>query len=464
VRVPRGHVDADEAHPGVLEERARAGGEIDQAGAHAHYHVGLASQGVGRPGAGHAEPAHGQLAVGQGALAGRGLGHGQPEPGRQSRQLVLGLGVVHPTAGHHERPLGRAEESDRSVELGLRGWPAGHVPGVRLEEPLGVRARLGLHVLVQGDRDRPRLGRVEEDPKRLGQRVEELLGPGDPVEEGAEWAKGVVDAQVSLLWVLQRLHHRALAPIGEGVGGQEQHRHAGDGRRSGAGEQVRRAGADRRRARERGEQVARAREEESNFNRQILYRESDVGRPKVDAARESLAAFDSACSIDAVRRRLEGPGAVRETVAGSDFVVSAADWPAHDIERWVNLACFAEGVPFISMSHAPPAARVGPLYVPGLTGCFACQEQTYRAEYPEYDHLVAQRRGRPSPAATLGPVCAFVGGQVALEALHQITGLCAPSTRGASYIYDLRTMTVTREAVPRLPDCPVCGAGAAPGT
>ena len=204
--------------------------------------------------------------------------------------------------------------------------------------------------------------------------------------------------------------------------------------------------------------------EESNFNRQILYRESDVGRPKVDAACESLAAFNSACSISALPRRLDSPEAVQETVAGSDFVVSAADWPAHDIERWVNLACFAEGVPFISMSHAPPTARVGPLYVPGLTGCFACQEQSYRGDYPDYDHLVEQRRGRPSPAATLGPVCAFVGGHVALEALHQITGLCAPSTLGASSVYDLRTMTVTREAVPRQPDCAVCRAGAAPGT
>ena len=48
-----------------------------------------------------------------------------------------------------------------------------------------------------------------------------------------------------------------------------------------------------------------------------------------------------------------------------DFVVNGADWPAHDIERWVNAACFELGVPFITMSHSPPVARVGPLYVPG---------------------------------------------------------------------------------------------------
>ena len=158
-------------------------------------------------------------------------------------------------------------------------------------------------------------------------------------------------------------------------------------------------------------------------------------------------------------RRLESVDAVREEVEGFDFVVNGADWPAHDIERWVNAACFELGVPFITMSHSPPVARVGPLYVPGTTGCFECQEQTYRDAYPLYDELVEQRRGRPSEAATLGPVCAFVGGQVALETLHQLTGRRARRPRSA-----WRTsMTCARcEVTPRAgaarpaPDCAVC--------
>jgi molybdopterin/thiamine biosynthesis adenylyltransferase len=197
--------------------------------------------------------------------------------------------------------------------------------------------------------------------------------------------------------------------------------------------------------------------EESNFNRQILYRESDIGRVKVEAAAEALAAFNSSCALTPVARRLEGVDAIAEVIDGSDFVVNAADWPAHDIERWTNAACFAARVPFITMSHAPPVARVGPMYVPGETGCYACQEESYRATHPLYDELVEQHRGRPSPAPTLGPVCAFIGGQVALEVLHQVTGLVPPATLGAAHIYDLRTMAVTREAVPRLAGCTVCG-------
>jgi ribosomal protein S12 methylthiotransferase accessory factor len=128
----------------------------------------------------------------------------------------------------------------------------------------------------------------------------------------------------------------------------------------------------------------------------------------------------------------------------------------------VNLACFRAGLPTITMSHSPPVARVGPLYVPGTTGCFECQERSYRRSYPLYDEIVAQRRGRRSPAATLGPVCAFVGGQVALEALHHLTGLCSPVTLGVAYLYDLRTMQIVREPVARDLSCPVCGPVADP--
>ena len=197
--------------------------------------------------------------------------------------------------------------------------------------------------------------------------------------------------------------------------------------------------------------------EESNFNRQILYRERDIGRPKAEAAAEALAQFDSSCRLTTVPRRLESVDAVREVAEGIDFVVNGADWPAHDIERWVNAACFDADVPFITMSHSPPVARVGPLYVPGLTGCFECQERTYRDAFPLYDELVEQRRGRPSEAATLGPVCAFIGGQVALETVHHLTGLFRPASLGTSYVYDLRTMEVTREAVPQVARCEICG-------
>jgi hypothetical protein len=62
----------------------------------------------------------------------------------------------------------------------------------------------------------------------------------------------------------------------------------------------------------------------------------------------------------------------------------------------------------------------------------------------------------PAPAATLGPACGMIGGQVGIEVMHLLTGLAKPSTLGTAHIFDLRTMEIEREEVVPAPDCPVC--------
>ncbi len=195
----------------------------------------------------------------------------------------------------------------------------------------------------------------------------------------------------------------------------------------------------------------------SNLNRQVLYGEADVGRPKVVAAAKRLQSFSSRLRLTALEKRLESEGEIAKLIEGYDMVIDAVDWPSHEIERWVNSACFSTGVPYIAMSHFPPVARVGPLYVPGKTGCFLCQEAAYRRAYPLFDTAIDQLRGKESPAATLGPGAGLVGNLVALEILHHLTGLAEPATLGAAVTVDLRTMVVEREDVPREADCLVCG-------
>ncbi len=196
----------------------------------------------------------------------------------------------------------------------------------------------------------------------------------------------------------------------------------------------------------------------SNLNRQVQYGEGDIGSPKVDVMAARLRAFNGEMKVNASARRMESQADVAELIAGADLVVDAADWPPHELEHWCNAACFEARIPYIAMSHFPPVVRVGPLYVPGETGCFACQDIRYRAEYPLYDVAIEQLRAKPSPAATLGPACGLAGGLVAAEVMHQVTGLVPPPMLGAGFVFDLRTLEVERYEVVPQPGCPVCRA------
>lgn len=197
--------------------------------------------------------------------------------------------------------------------------------------------------------------------------------------------------------------------------------------------------------------------EMSNLNRQIQYSEADIGSLKAEIMAERLRAFNSNIRVTAVCERIESQAELAAFIEGATFVVGSADWPPFVIEGWCNAACFEAGIPYITMNQMPPLVRIGPLYVPGRTGCFECQAMRYRREYPLLDVVIEQRRGFEPQAVTLGPASGTIGGLVGMEVLHFLTGVIEPASMGVGLTLDCRTMTLEREPVIRESDCPVCG-------
>lgn len=194
----------------------------------------------------------------------------------------------------------------------------------------------------------------------------------------------------------------------------------------------------------------------TNLNRQLLYGRADVGRPKVEVAAEAIAAFNPSIRVEPVAVRASSTDDVARFVDDCDLVVLTADWPMHDLPRWVDRSCQRTGIPWIGASQVPPLVRVGPTYAPGRTACLECQERAARRAFPLYDELAAWREAHPLAAATLGWASGLIGSLLAGEVIHELAGNVEPATMGTAVSVDLRTLAVFRDPVPRDPACPAC--------
>jgi molybdopterin-synthase adenylyltransferase len=111
--------------------------------------------------------------------------------------------------------------------------------------------------------------------------------------------------------------------------------------------------------------------EQSNLCRQVLFSESDVGRKKVQIAKEILECKNSSTVIEAVDTEVSEDN-IEKLVQGSDFVVLSADSPPYLIQKWVNQACIRQNIPFFNVGYSEGTGIIGPLVVPHQTACLAC--------------------------------------------------------------------------------------------
>ncbi|MGW0810697.1 TOMM precursor leader peptide-binding protein [Nonomuraea sp. NPDC002799] len=190
----------------------------------------------------------------------------------------------------------------------------------------------------------------------------------------------------------------------------------------------------------------------SNLHRQHLYTVRDLGAPKTAAATRTLLDHCPELKVRQVERRITGP---EDVVTDADLVVNTVDTPQPHIRRWVNLACVQAGTPFVTGGFNQHTGLLGPLVVPGKTGCLACQERALAGRYDAAELPVADNAGRIIPS--FGPLCGVVSGMLASEVIRYLTGTGAPAIEGRSVWLDLLTLTTTAWEYDRLPGCEVCG-------
>ncbi len=87
----------------------------------------------------------------------------------------------------------------------------------------------------------------------------------------------------------------------------------------------------------------------SNLNRQFIFNESQLGKLKVDMAKNYFEKMNSKCNITAINKKIESIEDIDEIIKDVDIVINAIDTPAIESNRWVSYSCYKNKKPFFQV-------------------------------------------------------------------------------------------------------------------
>ena len=186
--------------------------------------------------------------------------------------------------------------------------------------------------------------------------------------------------------------------------------------------------------------------EESNLQRQVLFGQSDIGRPKIEVALERLREINPLIEIAAHQSRIDSANAMT-LLADYDLVVDGSDnFPTRYL---VNDACVLAGIPDVYGSIFRFEGQVSVFW--GARG------PCYRCLFPEPPPpgLV------PSCAegGVLGVLPGIIGSLQANEVIKLVLGVGDPLV-GRLVIFDALSLRFRELRLKKSLQCPVCSAQA----
>lgn len=182
--------------------------------------------------------------------------------------------------------------------------------------------------------------------------------------------------------------------------------------------------------------------EVSNLQRQIMHYTADIGRPKVESARDKLLQMNPDIKVTIINQRLEDE-ALRTQVRAADVVIDTTD---NFTSRFaLNRLCVSEKKPLVSGSV---------IRMEGQVTTFRAD----RTDSPCY-HCLYKEAGELGETCTqngvLAPAVGIIGSIQATEAIKVITGM-GQDLCGRLLLMDAFTMEWRSLKLKKDPKCPVC--------
>ncbi|MGO9605105.1 MAG: HesA/MoeB/ThiF family protein [Candidatus Binataceae bacterium] len=160
----------------------------------------------------------------------------------------------------------------------------------------------------------------------------------------------------------------------------------------------------------------------SNLARQIIYRESDLGKSKAQSAAHHLREQFPGLEVEAHTAAFDSGNAARFT-ATHDFLIDATDNPA--AKFLINDAALETHRPFVYGGVLGMAGQAMTV-IPGETACLRCLFE----EPPGEDEIASCRE-----AGIIGSVAGVIGEVQAAEAIASLAGK-VPELAGKILTYD----------------------------
>lgn len=182
----------------------------------------------------------------------------------------------------------------------------------------------------------------------------------------------------------------------------------------------------------------------SNLQRQVIHTTADIGKPKVESAKETMEAINPDVKVITYHEFLSSEN-IMDIIKDYDFILDGTDnFPAKFL---INDACVMAKKPFC---HAGIIRFKGQLmtYVPGEGPCYRCVFKNP----PPKDAVPTCKQ-----AGVIGAMAGVIGCLQALEAVKYLTGAGELLT-GYLLTYDALTNTFRKIKLPSdTHNCPVCG-------
>jgi adenylyltransferase/sulfurtransferase len=182
----------------------------------------------------------------------------------------------------------------------------------------------------------------------------------------------------------------------------------------------------------------------TNLQRQIVHTTHTLGTPKVESARQMLAALNPGVRVETIGRKLDETE-LAAAARRADVVVDASDNFATRFA--VNRACVAAGKPLVSGAAVRLEGQVSVFRLDRPDSpCYAC---LYRDTNAEDGELCSQ-------FGVLAPVVGMIGTIQATETLKVLLN-AGETLSGRVLAVDALTMEFRTVRLHRDPGCPVCG-------